>query len=38
MRKFNEINMNSEGFIYLNTNIRIHALKLKLFKHFQKET
>ena len=27
--------MNSEGFIYLNTNIRIHALKLKLFKHFE---
>lgn len=28
--------MNSEGFIYLNTNIRIHALKLKLYKHFER--
>jgi len=36
MRKFNEINMNSEGFIYLNSNIRIHALKLKLYKHFER--
>lgn len=38
MRKFNEINMNNEGLIYLNTNLKIHALKLKLLMAFSRQS
>lgn len=31
MKRFNEINMNTEGLIYVNTNIKIHALKIRLY-------
>lgn len=38
MRRFNEINMNSEGLIYLNTNLKIHALKARLYLNFKNYT
>lgn len=33
--KFNEVNMNNEGLIYLNTNLKIHALKIDFLKKLQ---
>lgn len=35
MRRFNEVNMNNEGLIYLNTNLKIHALKIRLLQAFR---
>lgn len=32
MNQFNEVNINSEGLIYINTNLKIHALKVKLYR------
>lgn len=32
MDQFNEVNINSEGLIYINNNLKIHALKVRLFK------
>jgi hypothetical protein len=32
MDQFNEVNINSEGLIYINTNLKIHALKVHLFR------
>ena len=33
--RFNELNMNNEGLIYLNTSIKIHALKLRMMIKFK---
>jgi len=32
MSTFREININSEGLIYMNTNLKIHALKVQLLR------
>jgi hypothetical protein len=32
MDQFNEVNINSEGLIYINTNLKIHALKVRLYR------
>ena len=34
VKNINEVNMNNEGLIYLNNNLKIHALKLSLINKF----